>query len=34
MLFRTGRHENQDVIDVLRILHDSMDFQRHLPPED
>jgi toxin ParE1/3/4 len=32
-LFRVGRHENQDVIDVLRILHDTMDFQRHLPPE-
>jgi toxin ParE1/3/4 len=33
VLFRAGRHENRDVIDVLRILHDSMDLQRHLPPE-
>jgi toxin ParE1/3/4 len=33
VLFRTARHENQDVIDVLRILHDTMDLQRHLPPK-
>ena len=30
IIYRT-RHEN--VIDVIRILHDAMDFERHIPPE-
>jgi toxin ParE1/3/4 len=33
VMFRAGRHQDEDVIDVLRILHDAMDFQRHLPPD-
>lgn len=31
LMFRVGRHQGQDVIDVLRVLHDSMDLQRHMP---
>jgi toxin ParE1/3/4 len=36
---RRGRHvimyraRRENVIDVIRILHDAMDFARHLPPE-
>jgi toxin ParE1/3/4 len=33
VIFRVGRYQNQAVIDVLRVLHDAMDLQRHLPPE-
>jgi len=33
-LCRVGRAPDRDVIDVLRILHDAMDLQRHLPPAD
>jgi toxin ParE1/3/4 len=33
VMFRVGRHQDQDVIDVLRVLHDTMDLQRHMPPE-
>ncbi len=33
VLFRAGKHKSRGVIDVLRILHDAMDLQRHLPPE-
>ena len=32
ILFR-GPHEEPNVIDILRILHDGMDFARHLSPE-
>lgn len=32
VLFREGMHDGHPVIDVLRLLHDSMDLQRHLPP--
>ena len=31
VMFRVGRFQGQDVIDVLRLLHDSMDLERHLP---
>jgi toxin ParE1/3/4 len=34
ILFRAGRLEQDDIIDVLRILHDSMDLARHLPAGD
>jgi toxin ParE1/3/4 len=32
ILFRVGGSEGENVIDVLRLLHDSMDLERHLPP--
>jgi toxin ParE1/3/4 len=33
--FRIGRNKDQNVIEVLRLLHDSMDLERHLPsPEE
>lgn len=32
VLFRIGRTVDQDVVEVLRLLHDAMDLQRHLPP--
>ena len=32
VMFRIGSIEGGDVIDVLRLLHDSMDLERHLPP--
>ena len=32
VMFRIGSIEGRDVIDVLRLLHDSMDLERHLPP--
>jgi toxin ParE1/3/4 len=34
VVFRIGRHEGGEVIDVLRLLHDSMDLPRHVPPAD
>lgn len=30
LMFRTGRSQDRDVIEVLRILHDSMDVPRHV----
>ncbi|TAL84390.1 MAG: type II toxin-antitoxin system RelE/ParE family toxin [Candidimonas sp.] len=32
IMFRVDSIPGQNVIDVLRILHDSMDLERHLPP--
>lgn len=32
VMFRIGSAPEGDVIDVLRLLHDSMDLERHLPP--
>jgi toxin ParE1/3/4 len=32
VMFRVGRAPDRDVIEVLRLLHDAMDLQRHLPP--
>lgn len=32
VMFRVGSIQGRDVIDVLRLLHDSMDLERHLPP--
>ncbi len=32
VMFRVGRAPNREVIEVLRLLHDAMDLQRHLPP--
>ncbi|MBK8889592.1 MAG: type II toxin-antitoxin system RelE/ParE family toxin [Dechloromonas sp.] len=32
VMFRVGSLDGRDVIDVLRLLHDSMDLERHLPP--
>lgn len=32
LLFRVRRLDHQKVIEVIRILHDSMDLTRHLPP--
>ena len=32
VMFRIGSIEGSDVIDVLRLLHDSMDLERYLPP--
>lgn len=34
VLFQTGPAQGDEVITVLRILHDSMDLQRHLPVDD
>jgi len=34
VLFRTGQESGKNVIDVLRILHDSMDLHRQLPADD
>lgn len=34
VLFRVSRVQEHLVIDVLRLLHDSMDVERHLPPTD
>ena len=34
VLFRIGRNEGREVIDVLRLLHDAMDLPRHVPPVD
>ena len=32
VMFRVGREQERKVIDVLRLLHDSMDLERHRPP--
>lgn len=32
VMFRVHHLPQQDVIEVLRLLHDSMDLQRHMPP--
>ena len=32
VMFRVGSIQGGNVIDVLRLLHDSMDLERHLPP--
>jgi toxin ParE1/3/4 len=32
VMFRISSIQGSDVIDVLRLLHDSMDLERHLPP--
>ena len=32
VMFRVGSFQGRDVIDVLRLLHDSMDLVSHLPP--
>jgi toxin ParE1/3/4 len=31
VMFRVGRAPDHDVIEILRLLHDAMDLQRHLP---
>ena len=32
VMFRVGRAPDREVIEGLRLLHDAMDLQRHLPP--
>lgn len=32
VMYRVGRAPEGKVIEVLRLLHDAMDLQRHLPP--
>ena len=34
VMFRIGHDQRGEVIEVLRLLHDSMDLARHLPPMD
>jgi len=34
VVFRIGRDQGREVIEVLRLLHDAMDLPRHLPPAD
>ncbi len=34
VMFRIASAPDRDVIEVLRLLHDAMDLQRHLPPAD
>jgi toxin ParE1/3/4 len=34
ILFRADTNPNRGLIDVLRILHDAMDLERHVPDED
>ena len=34
VLFRIGQVRGREAIEVLRILHDGVDLQRHLPPTD
>ena len=34
LMFQVGHPQGVEVINVLRILHDSMDLQRHLPADD
>lgn len=34
VMFRIGRDQGREVIEVLRLLHDAMDLPRHLPPMD
>ena len=33
VVFRAGSDQGRNVIDVLRLLHDSMDLERHLPTQ-
>lgn len=33
LLFRTGKDEEKNVVEVLRILHDAMDLPRHVAPQ-
>ena len=33
ILFRVGEHDGRPAINVLRILHDSMELARHVPPK-
>ena len=33
VMFRTGSIQGGNVIDVLRLLHDSMDLEGHCPPQ-
>ena len=33
ILFRIGTNDTEKYVDVLRLLHDAMDFVRHLPTE-
>lgn len=34
IMFRVGRGKDREAIDVLRVLHDSMDLIRHLPQDE
>lgn len=34
VIFRIGNAQGSNVIDVLRLLHDSMELERHLPPNE
>jgi plasmid stabilization system protein ParE len=34
VMFRIGYEQGREVIEVLRLLHDAMDLQRHLPSAD
>lgn len=34
VVFRVGKDEGREVIEVLRLLHDAMDLPRHVPPLD
>ncbi len=34
VIFQAGHTQGDKIIDVLRILHNSMDLQRHLPSDD
>lgn len=34
VMYRVAKYRDQNVIDVLRVLHDTTDFTRHLPAED
>ncbi|MFM9968186.1 MAG: type II toxin-antitoxin system RelE/ParE family toxin [Burkholderiales bacterium] len=34
VMFRVASDPDQNVIEILRILHDAMDLPRHLPPAD
>ncbi len=34
VMFRIGQERNQQVIEILRLLHDAMDLSRHLPSTD
>ncbi len=34
VMFRIGHDQGREVIEVLRLLHDAMDLQRHLPSTD
>jgi len=34
IMFRTGKSQESEIIEALRLLHDTMDFPRHLPKDD